>query len=145
MFVTAIDVFVGLGWLPASAEWAWRQGRVPYLEAAVHANLNKISKAMRFLRRWAQRRRLKPSETAYLRRVPGRPALRFSKSGNPSIERAYLHALGLAQLSQRKRRQLAGAAVHLPARCEDRRLAVPFAVFAAAWRSCQSSACRSAR
>lgn len=46
-FVTAIDVFVGLGWLPASSEQAWRNGRIPYLEAAVTANLTKISKAMR--------------------------------------------------------------------------------------------------
>lgn len=86
--VTAIDVFLGLGWLPASAEQAWRKGRIPYLEAAVTANLDKISKAMRFFRRWAQRRALKPSETAYVRPLPGRPALRFSKSGNPSIEPA---------------------------------------------------------
>jgi len=30
-FVTAIDVFAGLGWLPASGEQAWRTGRIPYL------------------------------------------------------------------------------------------------------------------
>lgn len=83
-FVTAIDILVGLGWLPDSSEQAWRKGRVRYLEAAVTANLSKISKAMRYFRRWAQRRGLKPSETAYVRRSPGRPALRFSKSGKPN-------------------------------------------------------------
>ncbi|CAN5175312.1 DUF2293 domain-containing protein [soil metagenome] len=106
-FVTAIDVLLGLGWLPSSGEQAWRKGRIPYLEAAVTANLKKISKSMRFFRRWAQRRGLKPSETAYVRRVPGRPPLRFSKSGNPSIERAYRTHWVSPQLSERKRRRLA--------------------------------------
>ena len=106
-FVTPIDVFLGLGWLTASSEQAWRQGRIPYLEAAVTANLNKISKAMRYFRRWAQRRGLKPSETAYVRRSPGRPALRFSKSGRPSIERAYRTHWVSPELSERKRERLA--------------------------------------
>ncbi len=106
-FVTAIDVFLGLGWLPASAEQAWRRSQIPYLEAAVTANLSKISEAMRFFRRWAQHRGLKPSETAYVRRVPGRPALRFSKSGNPNIERAYRTHWVSPQLSERERERLA--------------------------------------
>jgi hypothetical protein len=41
-FVTAIDVLGGLGWLPPSSEGAWRQGRIPYLERAVTAHLDKI-------------------------------------------------------------------------------------------------------
>lgn len=106
-FVTAIDVLVGLGWLPPSGEQAWRAGRIPYLEAAVTANLSKISKAMRYFRRWAQRRGLKPSETAYVRRSPGRPALRFSKSGKPSIERAYRTHWVSPKLSERERERLA--------------------------------------
>ena len=65
-FVTAIDVLTSLGWLPVSGERAWRQGRVPYLERAVTANLSKTSKAMGYFRRWAKRRGLKPSETAYV-------------------------------------------------------------------------------
>lgn len=106
-FVTAIDVLLGLGWLPASGVQAWRTGRIPYLEAAVTANLSKISKAMGYFRRWAQQRGLKPSETAYVRRSPGRPALRFSKSGKPSIERAYRTHWVSPTLSERKRQRLA--------------------------------------
>jgi len=106
-FVTAIDVFAGLGWLPASREQAWRTGRIPYLEAAVTANLSKISKAMRYFRRWAQRRGLKPSETAYVRRSPGRPALRFSKSAKPGIERAYRTHWVSPELRERERERLA--------------------------------------
>ena len=106
-FVTAIDVFLGLGWLAPSAENAWRQGRVPYLEKSVTANLNKISKAMKFFRAWARSRNLKPSETAYVARVRGRSALRFGKSGNPSIERVYCTHWVSPQLSERKREKLA--------------------------------------
>jgi len=106
-FVTPIDVLLGLGWLAASSVQAWRKGRIPYLEAAVTANLKKISRAMRYFRRWAQRRGLKPSETAYVRRASGRPALRFSKSGKPSIERAYRTHWVSPRLSERKRERLA--------------------------------------
>ncbi len=106
-FVTAIDVFLGLGWLAPSSEQAWRQGRTPYLERVVTANLSKITTAMRCLRVWAHRRGLKPSETAYVARSRGRARLRFSKSGRPSIERAYRTHWVSPALSERKRKRLA--------------------------------------
>jgi hypothetical protein len=105
-FVTAIDVLLGLGWLPRSSEQAWRQGRIPYLEAAVTANLSKVSRAMRFFRRWARRAGLKPAETAYVARSPGRRTLRFSKSGDASIERAYRTHWLSPRLSERKSERL---------------------------------------
>lgn len=105
-FVTAIDVVVGLGWLTRSREQAWRQGRIPYLEAAVTANLSKVSRAMRFFRRWAQRAGLKPAETAYVARAPGRRTLRFSKSGDASIERAYRTHWLSPHLSERESERL---------------------------------------
>lgn len=89
-YATAIDVFLGLGWLTPSRFEDWRKGRVNCLERVVQANLSKLSTAMRFFRRWALRRGLKPSETAYLARTRGRRRpLRFSVSGKPEIERAY--------------------------------------------------------
>jgi hypothetical protein len=106
-FVTAIDVLTRLGWLPPSSERAWRQGRVSYLERAVTANLNKISKAMRYLRGWAASRGLQPSETAYVARARDRRALRFSKSGEPSIELAYRTHWVSPELSERTRERLA--------------------------------------
>ena len=106
-FVTAIDVLIGLGWLPPSGERAWRQGRIPYLERAVSANLSKVSGAMRHFRRWATTRGLKPSETAYVARTRDRRTLRFSKSGKPSIELAYRTHWVSPELSERKRERLA--------------------------------------
>ena len=105
--VTAIDVLAGLGWLPPSSEDAWRQGRIPYLERAVTANLDKVSRAMRHFRRWAESRGLKPSETAYVARTRDRRTLRFSKSGKPTVELAYRTHWVSPQLSKRKRERLA--------------------------------------
>lgn len=89
-YVTAIDVFVGVGWLTQQRVDDWRKGRVSSLERVVEANLSKLSTAMKHFRRWAQRRGLKPSETVYVARTRGhRRPLRFSVSGKPDIERAY--------------------------------------------------------
>ncbi len=87
--VTPIDVLMDVGWLHQSAVDQWRQGRVDFLEDAISANLKKLSTALRLLRRWAERRGLKPSETAYVSATRDRRPLRFSKSGGAAIERAY--------------------------------------------------------
>jgi hypothetical protein len=106
-FVTAIDVLVGVGWLEPRRVDEWRQGRVEYLERVTVASLGKISTAMRCFRRWAQARGLRPSETAYVARTRDRRPLRFSKSGDPGIERAYRTHWVSPELSDRKRARLA--------------------------------------
>jgi hypothetical protein len=106
-FVTAIDVLVGVGWLEPRRVDEWRQGRVDYLERVTVANLGKISTAMRSFRRWAQARGLRPSETAYVARTRDRRTLRFSKSGDPGIERAYRTHWVSPELSERKQARLA--------------------------------------
>ena len=106
-FVTAIDVLIGLGWLEPRRVDEWRQGRVPYLEAVVIASLGKISTAMKVFRGWAQARGLEPSETAYAARTRDRRSLRFSKSGDPAIERAYRTHWVSPELSERRRERLA--------------------------------------
>ncbi len=105
-YVTSIDILVGIGWLTPRHVGEWYQGRSPCLERAAQANLNKISKAMKFFRRWAEQRGLKPSETAYVARTRDRRQLRFSKSGDPSIERAYRTHWVSPDLSKKRREQL---------------------------------------
>jgi len=106
-FVSAIDVLVGLGWLEPRGADAWRQGRVDYLERVVGANLGKISTAMHAFGRWARERGLGPSETAYVARTRDRRPLRFSKSGDPEIERAYRTHWVSPELSERKQARMA--------------------------------------
>ena len=62
---------------------------------------------MRSFRRWAQARGLKPSETAYAARSRDRRPLRFSKSGDPGIERSYRTHWVSPELSKRKQARLA--------------------------------------
>jgi hypothetical protein len=102
-YVTAIDVLVGLGWLRPPHVEQWRQGRIDYLERVTQADLRKVSRARSVFRSWALDRGLKPSETAYVARSRGRPPLRFSKSGDAGIERAYGTHWISPGLSDRKR------------------------------------------
>jgi len=88
-FVAPIDVLTGLGWLRPHHAEAWRRGRVPYLERVTMANLSKLSRALRILRRWAERSGLQPRETVYVSRTNGRRRLRFTKTGDQNLERAY--------------------------------------------------------
>lgn len=53
------------------------------------ASLPKIGTAMRIFRSWAESEGLRPSETVYVSWTRDRHRLRFSKSGDPNIERAY--------------------------------------------------------
>jgi hypothetical protein len=89
-FVSAIDVLCGMGLLTASHVDSWRKGRIDFLERVIQGNLNKISSSMAMFRRWALDKGLKPSETIYVRRTrSGKLPLRFSRSGDPAIEKNY--------------------------------------------------------
>jgi hypothetical protein len=100
-------VLVGVGWLEPRRVDEWRQGRVDYLERVTVASLGKISTAMRSFRRWGEGRGLRPSETVYVARTRDRRPLRFSKSGDVGIERAYRTHWVSPELSERKRARLA--------------------------------------
>lgn len=105
-YVSSLDVLLGLGWLAPAHVDRWRQGRTPYLEQVVQANLSKISAATVELRRWARERGLVASETSYLARTRDRHLLRFSASNSPSIEQAYRTHWVSPALSERRRAQL---------------------------------------
>jgi hypothetical protein len=88
-YVSTTDVLVGLGWLTPSQIDRWRQGRIESLESVAQVEPSKIAAALEAFERWAQDRRLNPSDTEYLARTRDRRQLRFSVSGDPAIESAY--------------------------------------------------------
>jgi hypothetical protein len=106
-YVSAIDVFTGMGLLQPTHVEAWRKGRIDFLERVIQGNLKKFSFIMAAFRRWAHARELRPSETAYKTRTrAGTSDLQFSKSGDPSIERSYRTHYVSPELSERKRQGL---------------------------------------
>ena len=89
-YVSAIDVLIGAEFLEPTQLRSWKKGRVDFLERAIKANLEKISLSMSLFRQWALAKGLKPSETRYVRSGRGGTVdLRFSKSGDPGIEKNY--------------------------------------------------------
>ena len=113
-YVSPVDVLVGIGWLDPGALKRWRQGQVDYLERVMQTNLPRTSEAMKLFRSWATAKGLTPSETRYVARTPSRQTLRFSKSGNPTIERLYRTHWISGELSQRKQERLAETASRAP-------------------------------
>lgn len=113
-YVSAIDVLVGIGWLDPAALNGWRQGRIACLERVVQANLPRISQTMKLFRSWAAGKGLSPSQTHYIARTPQHQMPRFSRSGNPTIERLYRTHWVSRELSEKKRERLAEKASHAP-------------------------------
>jgi hypothetical protein len=106
-YVSPLDVLLGIGWLNPNVVKDWRLGRIDYLERVIYTNLSRISEAMHLFRSWATAKGLYPSETQYVARTTGRRALRFSKSGDPGVERQYRTHWVSPELSEKKRERLA--------------------------------------
>ncbi|MDQ6972910.1 MAG: hypothetical protein Q9M30_09690 [Mariprofundaceae bacterium] len=89
-YISMVDVFVGLGYLAEKDVEAWRMKRIPYLERCIRINLSKISLIMKTVRKHCMQGNLKESYTAYKSWGKGaKQTLRFSKSGQEQIEKAY--------------------------------------------------------
>ena len=113
-FVSPIDMLVRIGWLDAQALERWRRGQIDCLERVVRTNLQRISEAMKLFRSWATGRGLFASPTDYVGRSPRRQTLRFSRSGDPTIEGLYRRHWVSRKLSKKKRERLAEKASHAP-------------------------------
>ena len=89
-YISFVDVFMELGYLDPKDFENWRFRRVPCLERVIKVNLSKINFIMKTVRRTSLNGNLKPSWTGYTSWGKGRKIpLRFSKSGDDNIERAY--------------------------------------------------------
>lgn len=97
-YATPVDVLMDVGVLTKNRYEDWRFGRVDHLERVCTVDLRKLSFIMHQMRVYAQKAGLKPSFCFYKqwgakkRNGQGhKPViqLRFSKSGDPDLERWY--------------------------------------------------------
>jgi hypothetical protein len=89
-YAAPVDVLLDIGVLTKSDYENWRFGKVDYLEQVCKVNLRKLSEIMKIVRVYAQKNDLKASWTFYRQYgSKNKKQLRFSKSGNHSIERSY--------------------------------------------------------
>ena len=114
-YAAPVDVLMDIGILPKQKYEDWRFGKVDYLERVCTANLNKLSSVLHQMRVYAKKADLKPSFCYYKRwgvkkkggqgKQPVIP-LRFSKSGNPEIEKWYAtHFVDTKQIAALKEQQ----------------------------------------
>lgn len=111
-YAAPVDVLIDVGILPKAKYEDWRHGRIDYLERACTVNLHKLSLVMHQMRVYAQKSNLKPSVTVYkqwaVKKKNGqghKPVirLRFSKSGDPEIEKSYsTHFLDTKKIAELK-------------------------------------------
>ena len=95
-YAAPVDVLIDVGVLTKENYEDWRYGRVQYLEKVCSANLHKLSFIMQQMRAYAKKAGYKESFCYYKRwgvKSKGgqkpRIKLRFSKSGDESVERWY--------------------------------------------------------
>ncbi len=89
-FIAPIDLFISLSLLSQKDVADWRFKRIPYLEKAIKCNLGKALRILELLRYYSVELKLKPSITVYMNHGKGtKSLLRFSKTGNKIIEKAY--------------------------------------------------------
>ncbi len=124
-YAAPADVLVDIGVLPKQKYEDWRFGKAAYLEQVCTCNLKRLSFIMKQIRIYAEKSGLKPSFCYYKRwgvkKKHGHKRtiqLRFSKSGNPEIERAYAtHYVDSQRVEQikaeRKKESLDEGEVHV--------------------------------
>ncbi len=89
-YICTIDVLLGLNYLSKTDLDKWRNGQVDYLERICRTNLSKLKAVNTFIRQAAAKMKLEPSLTVYNKYGKGpKQKLRFSKSGDYNIEKAY--------------------------------------------------------
>lgn len=106
-YVSVIDVFHGIGWLPGSLVDDWRHGRADNLESVLQINPQRLDEAIQLLQSWAAAKGLIATEAEYVARTLQRQALRFSADGSPTVEQAYRTHWVSQILSEKKRERLA--------------------------------------
>ena len=103
-YICSIDVLLGLNYLAKTDYEKWRNGQVEYLEKICQTNPGKLTTINKIIRQVATKMNLEPSLTVYNKYGKGpKQKLRFSKSGDFNIEKAYsTHFLNKYQIEKLK-------------------------------------------
>ncbi|NDO19744.1 hypothetical protein FMM68_08745 [Lachnospiraceae bacterium MD329] len=115
-YATPVDTFMDCGIISRKVYDDWRFGKIPYLEKCCNGNLKTLSFALHEMRTYAARNGWKSSLCFYKKwgtkkkngqgRKPVIP-LRFSKSGNPDIEKQYsTHFVDTEKIKKLKEKML---------------------------------------
>ena len=109
--VAPVDVLFEMGNLSKQNLEAWRAGRVRYLEQVFAGNLSKANRILRIIGFHVHDLKMVPHRATY-RASSGRHAsLKFSKSGDKSIEEAYCRHYTWNQSAEKKRKAIDDAPV----------------------------------
>ena len=103
-YVCSVDVLLALNYLSTNDYEKWRNGQVEYLEKICQTNLGKLTTINKIIRQFAAKMNLEPSLSVYNKYGKGpKQKLRFSKSGDFNIEKAYsTHFLNKYQIEKLK-------------------------------------------
>ena len=88
--VAPSDIFIEMGNLSKKNYEAWCKGQVPYLERVFEGSLTKANRILRIIGFHNHDLNMVPRQTGYHQWGNGKNRiLRFSKSGDPNLEKAY--------------------------------------------------------
>ena len=88
--VAPSDILIEMGNLSRKNYEAWRKGQIPYLERVFEGSLSKANRILRIIGFHTHDLNMVPRQTAYHQWGNGKNRiLRFSKSGDPNLEKAY--------------------------------------------------------
>ena len=113
-YVSPIDVLVGIGWIDRGTVDRWRRGQIEYLERAIQTKPGAHLGSHEAVPSLGHRQGAVGERRRTTWRAPQRQRLRFSRSGNPTIERLYRTHWVSPELSERKRERLAEKASRAP-------------------------------
>ena len=103
-YVCSVDVLLKLGYLSQADYENWRFGRTDSLERVCQCNLSKLKTINQAIRQVSMKMNFKPSLSVYNKWGKGvKQRLRFCKSGNTNIEKAYsTHYVNIYQINKLK-------------------------------------------
>jgi hypothetical protein len=105
-YASPFGVLLGLGWLDPNTARRWQQGQIDCLEEVMQTNPARLSEAMTLLQSWAAGKGLPASEARYVARTPQHQTLRFSRSGDPALERLFRTHWVSGELSEKQQDRL---------------------------------------